>query len=134
MVVRKTIFICVISAVIMAFCGGYFAFSKNLRNTIISKCDSSLDCYCFNNIVKYRLTTQELIAFNHFLETLPIRDNVNILEFTDEDTAQNIYSLISLCRKMPSNSDPDIMQSEQDNTIQTNQEDIARENQIQTKG
>ena len=112
----------------MTCVGAYFISDSMLRNTIISKCDSSLDCSCFSNIVKYRFTKQELVAFNRFLKTLPIRDNVGILEFTDAETAQHISDLVSLCRKTTPMAD-----AQSDQNQSTTGGNIEGENQINTK-
>lgn len=95
----KYIWFSVIAAVMTSCFAVCFFNGLILRNSVISRCDSSLDCYCFSNIVKYRFTKQELVAFDKFLDNLAIRKDVNLLEFTDKETAQNISNLISLCSR-----------------------------------
>lgn len=98
---KKNIWIYIVGAIVLVGVGVYFLLNINLRNTVISKCDSSLDCQCFSNVIKYRFKNRELVVFNKFLNSLSIRNNANILEFTDKETAQNISYLVSLCRKAP---------------------------------
>lgn len=95
----KYIWFSAIAAIVVSCFAVCFVYGFNLRSSVISRCDSSLDCYCFSNIVKYRFTKQEVIAFDKFLDNLAIRRDVNILEFTDKETAQNISNLISLCSR-----------------------------------
>ena len=57
-----------------------------------------MDCACFFNIVENRLTIDQVHVFTKFLDSVKKRPTASILEFTDENSAREISSLIALCR------------------------------------
>ena len=70
------------------------------RRTLKSQCvpGGGMDCRCLANVIDNRLNKQEVRAFARFSKELRVRQNANILEFTDEVTARNISMALSVCR------------------------------------
>ena len=77
---------------------------SRLRNGIKRQCGAGMDCECFANVVNNRLTRDQVRAFDKFLDAVKTRPTANILEFTDEPSAQVISSSITLCRVVPQNA------------------------------
>ena len=70
------------------------------RRFLKSQCvvGGGMDCRCLANVIDNRLGKEEIRAFARFSKELRVRQNVNILEFTDEVTARNISAALSICR------------------------------------
>ncbi len=71
------------------------------RRSLKSECGAGMDCVCFSNVVDYRLSDDQIRAFRKFLNSVKRRPTTNILEFTDEISAQGISQAVALCRPQP---------------------------------
>ncbi len=56
---------------------------------------------CVRNIMKNRLTEEEVYQFFLFVEELKARPNTNILEFMSLEEATYINSVFALCNNIP---------------------------------
>ena len=99
---RKTAFILFfIVPVVLCFCG-FYVNDYLVRKDLKSKCGPGMDCACFTNIVDNRLNHNQIRIFSKFLESIRIRPLTNILEYTDEKSARDIFTIISICRHQDS--------------------------------
>ncbi len=71
------------------------------RHSLKSECGTGMDCVCFSNFVDNRLSSKQVRAFLKYLNSVKRRPNTNILEFTDEVSAQGITQAVNLCRPTP---------------------------------
>ena len=69
------------------------------RREIKSTCQG--DCGCFNNVVDYRLTNEQVRLFAQFMKELKLRPTASILEFMDTLEAVNLQKAFAICRPAP---------------------------------
>ncbi len=80
--------------------------TSGLRRDVMRQCGTGMDCKCMANIIRYRMTNDELRAFGRFMNAMHTRTPVNILEFTDEQTATRIFNVVSICRQKTESESP----------------------------
>lgn len=78
---------------------GYFLYGHYLRNDLKKRCAGEMDCVCFDNVIDNRLSRHQISAFLKLSDSIRVRPNANILEFTDEQNARAISDILSICRK-----------------------------------
>jgi len=71
------------------------------RRSLKSECGTGMDCVCFANFVDNRLDLKQVRAFLKYLNSVKRRPATNILEFTDEVSAQGITQAVAICRPTP---------------------------------
>ena len=81
--------------VLLVFCAPY---GFILRNNLKNQCGAGMDCNCFDNIVDNRLSKKQIRGFTKFLGEIKKRSSANILEFLDEEEAQALSRVLSICR------------------------------------
>ena len=66
------------------------------RHDIKATCQDN--CACFNNVVDYRLTNEQVRLFARFMKELQQRKNANVLEFMNTMDAISIQKIFSVCK------------------------------------
>lgn len=85
------------------------------RRDIKSSCQDN--CGCFDNVVDYRLTDEQVRLFARFMKELQKRKSANVLEFMDTVDAVRIQKAFSVCQPQqeptpaPNESEQPIAQS-----------------------
>ena len=69
------------------------------RHDIKSTCQDN--CGCFNNVVDYRLTNEQVRLFARFIKELQKRKNASVLEFMDTLDAVNLQKAFAICQPQP---------------------------------
>ncbi len=69
------------------------------RHDIKSTCQDN--CGCFNNVVDYRLTDEQVRLFARFMKELQQRKNASALEFMDAMEAVRIQKAFAVCQPRP---------------------------------
>ena len=77
----------------------HFSYGFFMRRSLKHKCGVGMDCVCFANVVDNRLSRAQVRAFSKLLDSVRVRANTNILEFTDQENAHKISELVSICRR-----------------------------------
>ena len=67
------------------------------RRDIKATCQDN--CGCFNNVVDYRLTNEQVHLFNRFMKELQKRKNANVLEFMDAVDAVRLQKAFAVCQQ-----------------------------------
>ena len=80
---------------VIAF-GGWANSAAKARQMIKATCQSN--CDCFNNVVDYRLTNEQVHLFARFMEELQRRRSANVLEFMDAVEAVKIQKAFAACQ------------------------------------
>ena len=78
-------------------CWNYSTFKA--RREIKASCQNN--CSCFNNVVDYRLTNDQVRLFARFIKELQVRPNASALEFMDTLDLVNIQKAFVACRPAP---------------------------------
>lgn len=97
---EKTILICgaALFAIVVILCS---TANWRARHALKAECGAGMDCICFSNVVDNRLSMNQVRAFRTFLKSVKHRPTTNILEFTDEVSAQGISQAVTMCRLVP---------------------------------
>jgi len=66
------------------------------RHDIKSTCQNN--CGCFNNVVDYRLTNEQVHLFARFMKELQKRKDANVLEFMDAVDAVKLQKAFAVCQ------------------------------------
>ena len=69
------------------------------RHDIKASCSNN--CGCFENVVDYRLTNEQVRLFARFMKELKTRKNASILEFMDTMDAVNLQKAFAICQPQP---------------------------------
>ena len=96
---KKTSIIVSLTLLPVLFIIGCFLYDHSLRNDMKNRCGGEMDCACFSNIIDNRLSRDQIRAFLRLSDSIRVRPNANILEFTDEQNAREISNVVSICRK-----------------------------------
>lgn len=83
----------------VAICTGFMYASRiGMRHDLMRQCGVGMDCECFANIIRNRMSVRDMRIFSDFMTAVRTRPSANILEFTDETSATRIFANVSLCR------------------------------------
>lgn len=97
---KKTFFVVVVAILLLVlFIAEHFSYGFFMRRSLKHKCGVGMDCVCFANVVDNRLSRTQVRAFSKLLDSVRVRANTNILEFTDQENAHKISELVSICRR-----------------------------------
>jgi len=66
------------------------------RQTIKNSCQNN--CDCFNNVVDYRLTNEQVRLFARFMKELQVRKNATVLEFMNPMQAVELQRIFAVCQ------------------------------------
>ena len=80
---------------VIAF-GGWYHSATKARQDVKATCQSN--CDCFNNVVDYRLTNEQVRLFAQFMKELQRRKDANVLEFMDVTDAVKIRKSFAVCQ------------------------------------
>ena len=85
----------------LVFCGligfGWWDNSTlKARQEVKASCQDN--CACFENVVDYRLTNEQVRLFARFMKELQKRKNASVLEFMDTLAAVEIQRAFSVCQ------------------------------------
>lgn len=69
------------------------------RRDIKATCQDN--CGCFNNVVDYRLTNEQVRLFAQFMKELQVRKSTSVLEFMDTVEAIRIQKAFAICQPQP---------------------------------
>jgi len=89
------IFTGVVLCGVIAF-GGWYHSATKARQDIKATCQNN--CNCFNNVVDYRLTNEQVQLFARFMKELQKRKDANVLEFMDAVEAVKIQKAFVACQ------------------------------------
>ena len=99
---KKSICVLCVCAVILllGICTYLLCTSRYIvRHHILNQCGNGMDCACMANVTRYRMSSKDMRVFARFMDAVHIRPGINVLEFTDEQTATRIFSVVSICRQ-----------------------------------
>ena len=91
--------------------GCWYNSAFKARQTLRAECQGN--CDCFNNVVDYRLTNEQVRLFARFMKELQVRKDANVLEFMDTLTATNIQKAFSVCQQQAVEPTPAPKEAEQ---------------------
>jgi len=89
------IFTGVVLCGVIAF-GGWYHSAAKARQDVKATCQSN--CDCFNNVVDYRLTNEQVRLFARFMKELHRRKDASVLEFMDAVDAVKIQKSFAACQ------------------------------------
>ena len=84
------------------------------RHDIKASCSDN--CGCFENVVDYRLTNEQVRLFARFMKELKTRKSTSILEFMDTMDAVNLQKAFAICQPQ---SEPTPTPQESEQSVQT---------------
>lgn len=93
------LFCCLLILSVLAggFCVYLYYTEYQPRAVLKSYCHDA-DCRCFNNLVDYRFTKSQIKSFSRYLESLQVRKETQLLEFTSFEDVKEILSLLQICQ------------------------------------
>ena len=77
--------------------GCWNASTFKVRQEVKATCQG--ECGCFNNVVDYRLTDQQVRLFDRFVKELQVRKTATILEFMDASQAVTLQQAFAVCQQ-----------------------------------